>query len=349
MSGFHRVFAEAAGTAGILPFDRFTELALYHPQVGYYRRDRTRVGHGPGTDFETATTSNPVFGRLVAAACANLAGGDAAAGFTFVEVGSESSCRPVSAPDSVGRDAGDEHRSTSETGVLAGIPHPFREVRTIPVGDPIRIEGPCIVFSNELFDAQPFLRLVFRGGTWRELGVRLNGARLEVIELPEPGLEAAELIDRLPADPGEGYSLDLSPAAAHLAAQIAAQPWHGLFVACDYGRSWRELVEDCPIGTARAYRSHRQHNDLLANPGEQDLTCHVCWDDLIDAITRHRFDGAVVQSQEAFFLRNARDAVGDLVTSAQLGPDPSKLQLQQLIHPALMGQKFQVLTARRGV
>jgi SAM-dependent MidA family methyltransferase len=54
-----------------------------------------------------------------------------------------------------------------------------------------------------------------------------------------------------------------------------------------------------------------------------------------------------VQSQEAFFLRHARDAVESLVTGAPRGPDPRRLQLQQLIHPTLMGQKFQVLTARR--
>lgn len=359
MPGFHEVFAEAAGPEGALPFDRFCELALYHPQVGYYRRVRTRVGRGPGTDFETATTSNPVFGKLVAAACANLVEGNAA-DFAFVEVGAEShdaaSRGSGFTPDSGGRDVGDSSfaKPSEDTkphptigSVLAGIPHPFREVRTIRVADPIEIEGPCVVFSNELFDAQPFVRLVFRDGAWRELGVRLVNGRLEMIEMPEPGLEVAELIGRLPTDPGEGYLLDLSPAAARLAAHIAGQPWHGLYVACDYGRSWRELVEDCPNGTARAYRAHRQHNDLLADPGEQDLTCHVCWDEIIDAITRHNFVGAAVQSQEAFFLRNARDAVESLVTSAPRGPDPAKLQLQQLIHPTLMGQKFQVFSAVR--
>lgn len=331
MPSFHEVFAQAAGTGGTLPFDRFCELALYHPQVGYYRRDRTRVGRGPGTDFHTSASSNPVYGTLVAAACANLIG-PAVGEHAFVEIGAE----PFD-----GAQGG--HGSC----VLDGIAHPFREARAIRLGEPLRIEGACIVFSNELFDAQPFMRLVFRDGAWRELGVRIADGALAIVELPRPGLEAGELIERLPVDPGEGYSLDISLAAARLAAQIAAQRWHGLFVACDYGRTWRELTEDSPAGTARAYRAHRQHNDLLADPGEQDLTCHVCWDELVAAMARHRFLDETIESQEAFFIRHARNAVETLVTGAPRGPDPHKLQLQQLIHPTLMGQKFQVLTARR--
>lgn len=325
MPTFRQVFAEAAGPGGTLPFDRFSELALYHPEVGYYRSAKPRVGRSSGTDFYTSTNSNPVFGELVAAACATLVGTERAADFSFVEIGAEP-----------GAD------------ILEGLKHPFRDYHATRIGEPLQIEGPCVVFSNELFDAQPFLRLVFRDGAWREIGVRSNGDRFEPSEMPAPGAEAERLIARLPADPGEGYQFDLSARAAGLAAAIAARRWHGLFVACDYGKSWRELTEECPAGTARAYRSHKQHNDLLADPGEQDLTCHVCWDEITAALASNGFEHAMLESQEAFFLHHARPAIEAIVTGAPRGPDLRRLQLQQLIHPALQGQKFQVLTARRG-
>jgi len=73
----------------------------------------------------------------------------------------------------------------------------------------------------------------------------------------------------------------------------------------------------------------------------------VCWDEIIDAITRRGFRDEAVESQEAFFIRHARDAVESIVRGAPRGPDPQRLQLQQLIHPTLMGQKFQVLAAAR--
>mgnify|MGYP003347625901 CR=1 FL=1 len=70
----------------------------------------------------------------------------------------------------------------------------------------------------------------------------------------------------------------VAAAATALLETIAAQPWTGLFLTCDYGRSLHELLTEYPAGTARAYHRHRQSNDLLAQPGEQDLTRHLCWD-----------------------------------------------------------------------
>ena len=69
---FAAAFRREAGPAGALRFDAFMRLALYEPDIGYYRRDRTRVGRDRSTDFYTATSLGPVFGELVAAACANL-------------------------------------------------------------------------------------------------------------------------------------------------------------------------------------------------------------------------------------------------------------------------------------
>ena len=158
--GFLGVFRAAADASGAMPFARFMALALYHPEVGYYRKDRSRVGYGPGTDFYTATTSGPLFGELVAAACVKLLGGRDPREHTFVEIGAEPG-----------------------GGALTGVSHPFGGTRIIRVGEPLDLAGQCVVFSNELFDAQPCRRTVFRNGRWRELGVRLAGGRLEETEV----------------------------------------------------------------------------------------------------------------------------------------------------------------------
>lgn len=83
------MFRAAAGPGGTLPFARFMELALYHPATGYYRRDRPRVGRRRDADFYTATSLGPVFGELVAAACARLLEGRDPRAHTFVEIGAE--------------------------------------------------------------------------------------------------------------------------------------------------------------------------------------------------------------------------------------------------------------------
>src|SRR3954462_14775332 len=104
---FLTVFRQHADATGAMTFARFMELALYAPGVGYYRRDQTRVGYAPGTDFFTASTSGPIFGELIATACQKLLGAQRdPRDFTFVEIGAETA-----------------------TGVLKDVAHPFGAAR----------------------------------------------------------------------------------------------------------------------------------------------------------------------------------------------------------------------------
>jgi len=314
---FLEVFREEASEAGQLPFDRFMALSLYHPSVGYYRREKKRVGYGRGTDFYTASTTGPLFGELVHAACRSLLGVEKLTDYTFVELGAEPG-----------------------GGILAGAAHTFGATRTVRIGEPITLSGRCVVFSNELFDAQPFRRFQFLGGVWREIGVQLRDG-----ELREIVLEAAALPSVLPPNAPEGYRVDLPLAAVTLAEQIAAQPWTGLFIAFDYGKTWRELITAAPAGTARAYFQHQQSNDLLARPGQQDLTCHVCWDWLAEALAQARFATPQLETQEAFIIRRAADFMSATVVAEATQLSARKLGLLQLLHH--LGQKFQVLWALR--
>lgn len=316
---FAQAFLALSGSDRRLTFARFMELALYHPELGYYRRDTARVGYGAGTDFYTASTSGKVFGEMVTAACTTLLGGkEDAAKHAFVELGAEPG-----------------------GGVLAGVAHPFSEARTVRIGEPMEITGPCVVFSNELFDAQPLRRFVRRADGWRELGVELDDAGLREVDLD------ATTEPWLPGEAPEGYVFDAPRAAAELAAAIAAQPWTGLFVAFDYGKPYAELATETPIGTARAYFKHTQSNDLLAQPGEQDLTGHVCWDWLTTSLTDSGFSSPRVESQEAFFIHHAGEFLAKTMAAEASRLSQRKLSLLQLLHPSHLGQKFQVLHARR--
>ncbi len=335
---FIAAFRERADAAGVMPFARFMDLALYHPAIGYYSAPRRRIGRIAQTDFFTAASLGPVFGELVAAACVDLLGQQSPVVCTFVEIGAESS----------GLGAGEA------SGVLpaqmagsSAVAHPFAGVQQISLGQPLTISSCSIVFSNELFDAQPCHRLVRANGCWQETGVRIEAGVLSEILLPGMSPEVQAVRDRLPASAPEGYRIDLPLGAARLAAQIAAEPWTGLFLAFDYGKSWRELTEETPTGTVRAYCRHRQSNDLLARPGQQDLTCHVCWDWIIEVLTAHGFETPTLESQEAFFVHHAAPALSYMATTEAARFSARKLAAMQLLHPGNMGRKFQVLWARR--
>lgn len=319
-AAFLRRFQAEAGPGAVLPFDRFMALALYDPAVGYYQQNRRRVGQKPGTDFYTATSTGSLFGELISECCRNLIGEKTCAKSTFVEIGAE-----------------------PNGGILRDLSHPFADYQTIQLGQPIEISGRCVVFSNELFDAQPCRRFVRRSSGWCELAVACERGTLHETELP---LNAPPAY--LPNAAPEGYVIDAPEAATELLRTIVSQPWNGAFFACDYGKTWDEISTACPQGTMRAYKHHQQSNDLLAWPGEQDLTCHICWDWLQETIQSAEFDSLQVESQETFFVRRAAGLLENIMKSEAARLSTRKMALMQLIHPAYLGQKFQILHGIRG-
>jgi SAM-dependent MidA family methyltransferase len=327
---FLQIFAAEPDAAAGVPFARFMELALYHPQVGYYARS-PRIGRIGSADFYTATSLGPVFGELVLAAAVKLLGAEEIKKHTFVEVGAEPG-----------------------GGVLREIGHPFATSRTISLGQPIDLSNDCVVFSNELFDAQPCHRLVRRGGAWRETGVALRksdfpavAGTLVEVELSGLSSEIATMASQLPADAPEGYRLDLPLRSVALLREILSQRWRGLFLAFDYGRTWQELASETPQGSVRAYSRQQQSNDLLAQPGEQDLTCHVCWDWLAGSLSEAGFSSVKVESQESFLAHHAAEALSVIVATEARRFSPRKQALLHLLQPGQMGQKFQVIHGLR--
>jgi SAM-dependent MidA family methyltransferase len=323
-SDFFEIFSTEPGALTGVSFARYMELAMYHPTAGYYTRDFKRVGRDDKADFFTATSFNPVFGELVMAATVRLLEPVAPAEFDFVEIGAEPG-----------------------GGILRDLPHPFRSYRTISLGQPFTLPERAVVFSNELFDAQPFHRVVWRDGRWRELGVALHGRHLREVELPEFTPELTAHADRLPKQAGENYHIDLPLRTVPLLERIIAQPWTGLFLAFDYGKFWQELAENIPSGTIRTYHRQKMGNDIYARPGKQDLTGHICWDWLEDGLVRAGFGESRVDSQEAFFMHHAAKALAAITAAEASSFSPRKRMVMQLLHPANMGQKFQALYALR--
>jgi len=255
---------------------------------------------------------------LIAAACRNPRGDRDPKDYEFVEIGAESG-----------------------SGILQGVAHDFRQ--SVPCRWALRSRSPAAAWysQTELFDAQPFHRFVRRGNLWRELGVELSGQTLVECELP---LSTSSFP---PVTAPEGYIIDAPLAASSLVDEIVGQPWTGLFVACDYGKSWDEISSATPHGTARAYHRHTQSNDLLARPGKQDLTCHICWDWLVERLRANRFEAPVLESQEAFLVRHATAYIAATSMADAAHFSQRKLALAQLLHPSHLGQKFQVLHALR--
>jgi SAM-dependent MidA family methyltransferase len=220
------------------------EVALYHPQHGYYRRRRDPFGkHG---DFYTAEQLQPVFGLLMAARARQLYRD---ADPTVVELGA-------------GR------------GEMAGAFAPWRYL-PIEIGDGKLLEHwSGVLFANEFFDALPVDVAVFRSGAFREQCVGFSDGRFVWQTGDAVREEIANYLTRYCAPPEEANWYEASLAALEWMRRIAASLDAGCAITVDYGYTRAEAMR-FPAGTLMGYRAHLAREDVLTDPGERDITAHV--------------------------------------------------------------------------
>ena len=306
---------------GPISYRDYIDCALYAEGCGYYRREAARVGRSADRDFYTAESLGRVFAHLVITAAEDLLPAGRAAESRFIEIAAEPGCALLDRVEA----------------------QPFAGSEVIRFGEPIEASGPVVLFANEWLDALPFHRLIFEDGRWRERGVHFEDGQLAEVLLDEFSPPVAAVASHLPYNVEAGYELDLPLEAEAAIHRLLAQDWTGLLLLFDYGKTWKALTEDCPNGTARTYSRHEQGNDLLEDPGTRDITCDLCWSPLQEALQAAGLEHATLESQEAFLVKRAARAAEQIITGAAGAFSRDRQTLMELIHPANMGQRFQVL------
>lgn len=309
-----------------ISYFQYIETALYHPEHGYYHKENTRVGRHVENDFFTSRSlQGQVFDRLLLNAASTIHPFDIK-NSNWVEIGIE----PYQLP-------------------IGGEKNPFPNILARPLPCSFEIPDSSVVFFNEILDAQPFHRFVYHQGAWEEVGVSRNGSSLsECILRPEDrSPEFSKWTDLLPPSNEEGYLIDLPTGSIQFMDTLLQSNWTGTLITFDYGKRTDELLHHTPQGTGRTYFHHQQANDLLARPCQEDITCHIWWDPLIDRLNRHGFEHVALHSQESFFMHHASDTLGEIISTNAGQFSEDKQTVHQLLHPANMGQKFQALVGVR--
>jgi SAM-dependent MidA family methyltransferase len=345
---------------GTMPFRRFMELALYHPEHGYYERQIQQVGRAG--DFFTSVAVGPLFGRLLASQFARWFCKDETL-IHIVEAGAHDgrlatdvlAALQTEHPEVFARISyiivePSEQRSKHQSRQLAERSDKVMWVRDLTeLGTKFGgIRG--VIFSNELLDAFPVEAHEWSAAErcWCERGVTERDGGLEwcatgVATDPFRPALPAELEQLLP----DGFRFETSAAAIgwwRAAAQLLIS---GRLLAFDYGDS-REglLAPGRAAGTLRAYRNHQMIDDLFADPGEQDLTAHVNWSSIQAAGESVGLTTTGPDSQGRFLTRVLERAHRAESGRWNLGPKEIR-QFQTLTHPAQLGSRFQAFVQRR--
>jgi SAM-dependent MidA family methyltransferase len=337
---------------GDLSFRDFVELALYHPEFGYYATRRNPVGKGG--DYVTAPSLSPAFSWSIAGLFREFVRRSEGALCSFVDIG----CGDGGLVRSIAEQIREEN--VRFYGVDRSLKRITGEgVTFVRSFDEVPRNGVHFIFSNELYDALPFGRVVQRGEHLHELWVAERGGVLDWNEH-----EAAPYYDDYFAGRGielaEGQFADVSLEWEALHADIVRHVERALFVTIDYGYPEKKLFHSRArrFGTAAAYSQHRVHRDLLADPGEQDLTAHINFTDLERAGER---EGA----RTVFFDRLNRFLLAIGITSHELFTPVHELSIEgaeaglellqerdnarRLILPDGIGEELRVLVQAKNV
>ena len=184
------ILDELAARGGAVPFRDYMELALYHPERGYYAAGPPPFGRGG--DFLTAPTASPWYAAVVGRWLRSLA--ERLGPLTLADAGSGDGSFLAGVLDSgveatVARAVsveGSPALRALQSARFAGAATPV-EVAADP-GEAATPAGPVAVHACELFDAVPVHRVVGRGGGLRELWVACGPGGLEWDERPAPAL-----------------------------------------------------------------------------------------------------------------------------------------------------------------
>ena len=353
------------GQHGAIPFARFMELALYHPEHGYYERGPANVGRRG--DFYTSVSVGPLFGELLAGQFAQWAESgvrsqESGAAFQIVEAGAHD-----------GRLAADIlrwfrqwqpalfarieywivepslRRQEWQRETLAEFASQVRWLAGLPA-DPSAGQFRGVLFANELLDAFPVHRLGWdaRAREWFEWGVGVRDGSLVWKRMEaRPAPAGFPLPDALLAVLPDGFILETCPAATVWWEAAARCLQSGRLLTFDYGLTAEEFLSPARAGgTLRAYHQHHQSADLLAQPGEQDLTAHVNFTALQAAGERAglRTEGLFSQTQ---FLTRIAEASWRTPTHGAAWDSVRARQFQTLTHPQHLGRAFRVLVQTR--
>jgi SAM-dependent MidA family methyltransferase len=316
--------AEIARAGGQITFVRFMELALYHPQLGYYTSGAARIGKRG--DFFTSVSVGPLFGKILAQFFRKLRAESGAADFAIWEFG--------------GR--GGELRADA----LAAAPGLTWNI--VEVGAPLPEAMTGCIFSNELLDALPVHRVQVRGGAWRELYVvaMADGFAEEAGPLSDPRLAA--VLAELPEAQMEGYRTEINLRALDWLEQIAARLRRGWILTFDYGFERADyFAPHRRDGHLQCYCQHQRHGHPFVNIGAQDITAHVDFSAVIEYGRALGLESVRFCEQGKFLLEAGADLIREIAERAAGQNSAERNAIHQLIHPAHMGRAFKALLLRK--
>jgi SAM-dependent MidA family methyltransferase len=345
----NHVMQQIHAAGGWISFEKYMDLVLYSPGLGYYSGGAQKLGaHG---DFTTAPEVSSLFGACVAVQCAEIL--DETCGGDILEIGAGGGrlavdilSRLESLQKLPGRylilDISADLRQRQRQYIKQHLPHLLGRVSWLDQPLSAAFEG--VILANEVLDALPVVRFRQHDGGIQELGVIVADGRFIWAARPA-GARMQQACRELSTAGGgwqDGYESEYCPRVLPWTLAVTQALRRGAVLWFDYGLPRAQYYfPQRREGTLMCHFRHRAHDDVFLHPGLQDITAWVDFTLLAEASREAGFELAGFTTQ-AFFLAGTGI---DREMQRLGGDDEGKLarlsnQARQLVLPGEMGERF---------
>lgn len=371
------VHAEITAAGGVISFERYMELALYAPGLGYYSAGARKFG--AAGDFVTAPELSPLFAQCLAAQCAQvlaeLGGGD------ILELGAGSGRMAADMLNEFARlgtmpdhylilEVSADLRERQREEISRRAPACLNKVKWLDQL-PESISG--VILGNEVLDALPVARFrrladsfeefcvtntkeaLIYSSHQRDPGFRWNDEERINQSLPDDKfawctrpasqeLQAAlSVIESTLSQPfNSGYESEICLRLPAFIYSLANALTRGALLLTDYGYPRAAYYHpDRHMGTLMCHYRQRAHGDPFLYPGLQDITAHVDFTAVADAGTGAGLELAGYTTQAHFLL-----ALGIAERATDLR---SAREVKLLTLPEEMGERFKAIGFTKGL
>lgn len=295
-----------------ISYSDYINMALYHPEKGYYMMEKTKLGKQG--DFITSNHVHHVFGKLFAKhfyeivttfqlppVVCEIGGGDGRFAKAFLEEW-----------DQISEDSSKLIYYIVETSPF----HQELQNEALPIGERVYqfnsleelieklplFDG--VIFSNEFFDALPVHVVEKMNNSLHEVQIGLdeNENLEEVYRECSPRL--LKWLDENEYDVSDGQRIEIPLIMNEVLNTLGSWLNKGFIYTVDYGYTTEEWKHPArKQGSLRGYHQHQMVENVLLYPGEMDITSHIHLDALKNTGEKVGLQFVEMLSQDKFLVR----------------------------------------------
>lgn len=338
---------------GAITFQRYMELVLYAPGLGYYAAGSNKLGEEG--DFITAPEISPLFSQSLANAI--LPALENKPDQVILEVGAGRGRMAVDILVYLKQqnklpkeywilELSADLRERQKNTIKDVVPELIDKVKWL---DKLPEKFSGVVLANELLDAMPVQLFQKNENDTNEVNVVWHNDKFAFLlqsSFDERLItRIKDIEDELGTKFTSGYVSEINFAAEDWIKSIAESLQQGIIILIDYGFPRHEYYHEQRVqGTMMCHYRHRTHPDVFVYPGLQDITAHVDFTAMADAALEVNLK-VVGYTNQASFLMGA--GIMELTNVNENGLVAEQMdissQIKKLTLPHEMGELFKVI------